>query len=127
MSPALCGLELPKAVNERVFVCLSYVVQEEVIALENDTGFVTQNGHGQTDYCSEVEMTLHNIFKSRATVNRVGGDVPSWSISVGNRTEQVTLYDIEESRSVPNLETPGLNELHSTEDAVREWYKHKFH
>lgn len=81
-------------------------------------------------FLSEVEETLFTCLEephAGAFITPLHSDVPTWAVTVGEKTSQVTLYDVEERRSVSTSETPGLNELQSTREAVLTWFKDAFH
>ncbi|WAH42116.1 hypothetical protein NZD89_00935 [Alicyclobacillus fastidiosus] len=86
---------------------------------------------GAPHFTAEVEAALAALvgeMKGTAPVqmSTLDGVVPAWEVRVGSQSARVNLYDVEQRRSVPTESTPGLNELRSTREAVRHWYRETF-
>lgn len=84
-------------------------------------------------FTDEIQATLADFVDTLNAEDRpvqyqaIQQDIPTWDISVGDRTARLTLYDIEERRSIYSASTPGLNELRTPRDVIDEWYRHTFH
>ncbi|MFB5190583.1 hypothetical protein [Alicyclobacillus fastidiosus] len=93
------------------------------------TGMNTPDG--PPHFTAEVEAALAATIAeiqgpAPIQMSSLDGIVPAWEVRVGGQRARVDLYDVEERRSVPTDSTPGLNELRSTRDAVRDWYQETF-